>query len=118
MSTRPNPTLRKPVQRAFAGRLVGMRPEPEDIPIQAQAAQQPITQAQATVSALMDAVDAADTDEQVKQAIRNTFQTPTAPVKRGRGRPRKYSGTTVQQRDAERKRTQRAGAKLKLIKLL
>lgn len=69
-----------------------------------------------TVTALMEDIAAAKTDEQVKQALQNNLS--PSPVKRGRGRPRKYVGATVQERDAERKRVQRRRAKSKLAKLL
>src|SRR2546421_12550459 len=55
-----------------------------------------IVQVQVSVAALMEAVAAVegvnteDTDEKVKQVVRDAFS-PAAPVKRGRGRPKKYS---------------------------
>lgn len=74
------------------------------------------TQTAETVSALIEDVAAAKTDEQVKQAFQNNLS--PSPVKRGRGRPRKYEGATVQERDAKRKRVQRTRAKSKLAQLL
>ncbi len=120
-STLFNPTLRKPIQRAFTRRLVGLLPEPEEIPV--QPAQSSIAQAQATVGRLMEAVAAAQTKEEEKQAVRDSFapaqiQPAAVPVKRGRGRPRLYAGVTKLERDRERKRDQRARAKSKLAQLL
>jgi hypothetical protein len=119
MSAIPNPILRKPVQRAFTRRLVGLPPEPEQIPVQAEPAQSSIAHAQATVDRLMEAVAAAKTNEKVKQAVQESFApAQVAPVKRGRGRPRKYDGATVQERERNRKRVTRSKASLELAKLL
>ena len=113
MSTSPNPAPRKPVQRAFSRRLVGLPPEPEDIPAQVEPAQTSVTHAQSTVAQLMDAVASAMTDEQVKQALHQTFspKVQEAP-RRTRGRPRLWSS------DAERKRAERATAVKHLEQLL
>jgi len=85
-----------------------------------------IVQVQTTVSALMEAVAAVegvndkDTNEKVKQVVRDTFSpsVPEAPVKRGPGRPRKYAGETVQERERNRKRDERSKANLRLVQLL
>jgi hypothetical protein len=119
MSAIPNPTFRRPVQRAFTRRLVGLPPEPEQIPVQAEPTQSSIAQVRATVEQLMEAVAIAKTNEQVKQAVQESFApAQAAPAKRGPGRPRKYSGATVREREAERKRTTRSKANLELVKLL
>jgi len=93
--------------------LVGLPPEPEEIPVQAEPTQSSIVQVQATVDQLMEAVAAAQTEEEVAQAVQDTF-TPEqfAPVKRGRGRPRKWKS------EAERKRVTRGQARQELVKLL
>jgi len=85
-----------------------------------------IVRVRATVSALMEAVAAVegvndkDTDEKVKQVVRDTFSSPgpETPVKRGPGRPRKYTGETVQERERNRKRDERSKANLRLVQLL
>jgi hypothetical protein len=110
-----NTTQRRPVQRAFSRRLVGLPSEPEEHPVQAEPSQSAINQAQETVNRLIDAVSVATTNTQVKKAVQVGLS-PT--VKRRRGRPRLYSGTTVQQRDAERKRVSRIRANEKLAALL
>jgi hypothetical protein len=71
--------------------------------------------------AAVEGVDTEDTDEKVKQVVRDTFspaQLESTPAKRGRGRPRKYSGNTVQERERERKRVARSKANRRLVELL
>ncbi len=108
-------------------RLVGLPPDESETsaPISAPGS---IAQTQVTLINLMEAVNAVegvndrDTDEKVKQVLRDTFSPPTPgpemPVKRGRGRPRKYSGETVQDRERERKRVARSKANQRLAELL
>jgi hypothetical protein len=111
-----------PVKRAFTGRLVGMPPEEvtSSVPVTPDVAQ--VLQ---TVNRVIDAAGkvkleyAPERDEQVRQAV-STALSPVegAPVKRQRGRPRKYAGDTVQKRERNRKRDERDRAKSKLEKLL
>ncbi len=115
---------KRPVIRV-GPRLAGFPPDepvtPTPIP-----APSSIVQVQATVAALMEAVAAVegvndkDTDEKVKQVVRDTFSPsgPEIPVKRGPGRPRKYAGETVQERERNRKRDKRSKANLRLVQLL
>ena len=115
---------RKKTQRAFTG-LVGLPPEPEETPVPAPAMSD-VSQVQQIVDRVMDAAGAVTEqyaptrDHQVRQAVHDAFSPSLSPVsvKRGRGRPRLYSGATVQQRDADRKRVQRMRAKAALAKLL
>jgi hypothetical protein len=67
------------------------------------------------VDHLLEAVAGATTNEQVKQAVHDTFNPPQAPAssaKRGRGRPRKWTD------EATRKRSERARAANNLAALL
>jgi len=139
------PILRKPpAKRLFSGMagsplarneqdlqkpaitVMELEPEPEIPNVRLEPPKSAVTQAQEIVLSLMEAVDEVegtsyhDRDEKVRQVVRDTFSSPgpEIPAKRGRGRPRKYSGVTVQQRDAERKRLARSKANLRLVQLL
>lgn len=97
-------------------------PRPESAPKIAQA---PPTQAQETVQRLLETVERVQTeyaperDQQVRE-ITSAILSPQkeTPVKRGRGRPRKYAGDTVQERDRNRKHAEQEQAKAKLIRVL
>jgi hypothetical protein len=114
------------LKRAFTGRLVGLPPdEPVASPVPTVIPD--VAQVQETVDAVIDAARhvteeyAPERDRQVKDAVNNAFSpgpVETTPLKRGRGRPRKYIGDTVQERERNRKRDERDKAKSKLAKLL
>ena len=108
------------VKRAFSGRLVGLPPD-ESVVAAPVSGPNAVVQAQQIVATLLDAVQgvtaryAPERDEQVRQAVRQTF---SPSEKRRRGRPQKYAGVTVEERERNRKRVERARAKNKLTKLL
>src|ERR1700676_2213109 len=116
----------RPVKR-LGPRLVGLPPDDPAAP--SAPVTTDVAQVQRTVDAVMDAARgisedyAPERDRQVKQAVSEVFSpgpipVETAPVKHGRGRPRKYAGETVQERERNRKRDERDKAKSKLAKLL
>ncbi len=115
----------RPVKR-LGPRLVGLPPDESVVSHTPAPATSGIAQVQQTVDAVMDAARgvieeyAPERDRQVKDAVKNVFSPAPVepPVKRGRGRPRKYSGGTVQERERNRKRDERDKAKSKLAKLL
>jgi hypothetical protein len=94
-------------------RLAGLPPD-EPIP---SVVPQPsaVVQAQEVVSSLIEAVAAAQTEGEVKQAVQDTFgpAQPTPPVKRGPGRPR--ASEKIYATEAERKRVERAATRAKLV---
>jgi hypothetical protein len=83
--------------------------EPEDIPVAVEP-RSSVTQTQAAVASLMEAVGNAKTEKQVKQILHVALG--EQPPKPGRGRPRKWKD------DAERKRAERAKANQDLATLL
>jgi hypothetical protein len=98
---------KRPVIRV-GPRLAGFPPD-EPIP---SVAPQPsaIVQTQEIVSRLMEAVADAQTEEEVKHAVQDTFTPaqPPAPVKRGRP-PKFKSDEERKQADADRKKKERSG---------
>ena len=110
-----------PAKRLFSG-MVGMPPEEVTTSV-------PVTSAVAQVQQTVDRVIAAagkvkqeyapERDEQVRQAMSSALSpAEAAPAKRRRGRPRKYDGETVQERERNRKRDKRDKAKCELANLL
>src|SRR6266481_3661151 len=106
---------RKPPVIRVGPRLAGL---PLDEPVQAPTpipAPDALVQVQTTVAALMEAVDAAGTDKEVKQVFLETFSSPRPEilVKRGRGRPRTPGKEYAT--EAERKKVERATIRTKLV---